>query len=110
MEPERIDAAALLAEAGWVRRLALRLVRDHAAAEDVVQETWIAALRAPAPGGGHLRPWLARVAIHFARKSRRGAARRAGREQLAARPERLPSASEALERLEAQRLLVDAIE
>ena len=39
----RIDD--LLAHAGWVRGLALSLVRDPGAADDLVQETWLAAMR-----------------------------------------------------------------
>jgi RNA polymerase sigma-70 factor (ECF subfamily) len=112
MEPARnpIALEALLAEASWVRSLAERLVRDRAEAEDVVQETWLAALRSPAPEDGRLRPWLARVVLNFARRTRRGHARRTRREEHAARIERVPAASESLERLEIQRLLVDAIE
>lgn len=56
----------LLEHAAWIRRLARRLVQGEARADDLVQETWLAALRA-APRGGPLRPWLARVARNFAR-------------------------------------------
>ena len=34
------DLERLLAQAGWVRSLASRLVADAHGAEDVVQETW----------------------------------------------------------------------
>ena len=37
----------LLAEADWLHALAYGLVRDADAANDLVQETWVAALRAP---------------------------------------------------------------
>ncbi len=105
-----MDAEALLAEARWVRRLARSLVRDDSVAEDLVQETWIAALEGAPADGGRLRPWLARVVRNFARQSHRGAANRARQEAQSARPERTPSTSETAERLEAQRLLVEALE
>jgi RNA polymerase sigma-70 factor (ECF subfamily) len=90
--------------------LARGLVRDHGVAEDVVQETWLAAL-SRAPGEpGRLKPWLAHVLANFARKERRSGARRMEREALAARSEGLPSASEIATRLEAQRLLVEALD
>ena len=38
-------AAALLSEAGWVRRVAARLVRDGSAADDVAQDAWVQALK-----------------------------------------------------------------
>ncbi len=41
----------LSAHAPWIRSLALRLVRDTARADDLVQETFLAALeQRPAPG------------------------------------------------------------
>ena len=50
----------LLAHADWLRGLAARLV--GAEADDLVQDTWVAALRAPPRGSGdEARPWLARV-------------------------------------------------
>jgi DNA-directed RNA polymerase specialized sigma24 family protein len=39
------NLAELLTHADWVKSLARELVRDEHRAEDVVQETWIAALR-----------------------------------------------------------------
>src|SRR5215813_5175843 len=55
----------LLANAEWLRRLAVSLV-GPGAAEDVVQDTWVAALRRPPPRG-RLREWLAVVATNLAR-------------------------------------------
>ena len=37
----------LLAHSQWARALARTLVRDAATAEDLVQETWVAALKRP---------------------------------------------------------------
>jgi RNA polymerase sigma-70 factor (ECF subfamily) len=109
-EPVSIDARELLTQARWVRRLAQSLVRDASIAEDLVQETWLAALEGAPSEEGRLRPWLARVVRNFARQSRRGEANRTRREHVSARSERSPSASETAERLESQRVLVESLE
>src|SRR5258705_13091820 len=98
-----MDAEALLAEARWVRRLARSLVRDDSVAEDLVQETWIAALEGAPADGGRLRPWLARVVRNFARQSHRGAANRARQEAQSARPGRTPPTPETAGRPGGQR-------
>jgi RNA polymerase sigma factor (sigma-70 family) len=64
------DIRELLAHAEWLRRLATRLVGDGDAA-DVVQQTWLAALRSPPAGDRPARPWLAEVLRNFARRSYR---------------------------------------
>jgi RNA polymerase sigma-70 factor (ECF subfamily) len=108
--PREIDADALLAQSGWVSALARGLVHDRAAAEDAVQETWLAALRHAPREPGRLRPWLAHVLANVARKQRRGDTHRTEREAHAARREGLPSASDVAAKLEAQRLLVAALD
>lgn len=91
----------LARHARWIRRLSGALLRDEAAAEDLAQETWLAALKRP-PGGGRLRPWLREVARNFARRHQRGTARRAAREESARAPSE-PEAPDAFaERLEAE--------
>jgi RNA polymerase sigma factor (sigma-70 family) len=105
---------ALLAEAGWVLKLAKRLARDQAAAEDIAQGTLALALERRPPADGGLRPWLASVANRLARHRVRGDARRQAREALvvsARVPESAP-ADEALIRFELQQDLsrrVDAL-
>lgn len=111
MDP-RADAhwtQELLAESGWVRALAARLVADGTAAEDVVQETWVAALTRPPRTDRSLRPWLARVVRAQVALRRRGRTHRRDRELLAARPEPLPSADELAVRSEAHERLVRAV-
>lgn len=108
--PGEIDADALLAQSGWVSALARGLVHDRAAAEDAVQETWLAALRHAPREPGRLRPWLAHVLANVARKQRRGDTHRAEREAHAARREGLPSAGDVAAKLEAQRMLVAALD
>ena len=72
----------LLLHAGWLRRFAVALVKDPDAAEDIVQDTLVAAWQRPAVSTG--RPWLARVARNLAIDRWRSAARREHREQTAA--------------------------
>ena len=47
MRSDPLPPEALLAHAAWLRRLAEVLTRGDADAEDLVQETWLAALRSP---------------------------------------------------------------
>jgi RNA polymerase sigma-70 factor (ECF subfamily) len=78
---------AISEHAAFVRNLARSLVFDEQGAEDVAQETWLAALRhLPEPSAG-IRAWLAKVASNFAYRKGRGETRRSAREQLVARPE-----------------------
>jgi RNA polymerase sigma factor (sigma-70 family) len=103
-----LSSAELSAHAAYLRALARGLLGREAEADDLVQDTFVAALEHPPRGPGGLRAWLATVARNRAMGLRRGAARRAAREADAARPEAGPDASEALERLElAQRLAAE---
>ncbi len=47
MPPAPVPIETLLAHREWVRAVALAVVRDPNAADDVEQETWLAALRTP---------------------------------------------------------------
>jgi RNA polymerase sigma-70 factor (ECF subfamily) len=93
----------------WMRRLVRRLVRDTAGAEDVVQEAQLAALRRRRAGESVERGWLARVALNFARRQRRGEATRRAHEQRGARDESGPAADELAARLDAQRALAEEL-
>src|SRR5690349_11176777 len=83
-EPVPIDPERLLAQTAWVRRLARSLARDEASADDLVQETFVAALRRP-PGGavsdGRLRAWFGFVLRNMAIRRTRSELRRGEREQ-----------------------------
>jgi DNA-directed RNA polymerase specialized sigma24 family protein len=57
----------LLHHSEWLAALARRLVRDGASADDLVQETWLAALRHPPAAGRSVRAWLTTVARRLAR-------------------------------------------
>jgi RNA polymerase sigma-70 factor (ECF subfamily) len=103
------DPEALLAHAAWMRALAINLLGDPAAADDVVQDASIAVLRKPPAEGVALQPWLSRVVRHFAWRRRRGEARRQDHESRAALPEAAPSPADTLERLDLQQTMVDAV-
>lgn len=109
----RIETEALNGELAlqsqWMRRLVRGLVRDAAAADDVVQEAQLAALRRERSGGRVERGWLARVAANFARRQGRDEAVRRGYERDAARAEALAGADELAARLDAQRALADEL-
>jgi len=97
------DLELLLAHSDWLARLARRLVADAAAADDLVQDTWVAALCRPPDAERPARPWLSSVI-------RRLAALRARRQGVCSghRPDPgdpAPPADEALARVEQERAL-----
>jgi len=74
----------LLAELGWLRRLARSLVGPGGSEEDLVQEAWLAAQRVR---GGVSRAWLVRTLRNLAASWHRGESRLRSRERAVARPE-----------------------
>ena len=111
--PTSMNVERLLAESDWLRGLARRLVRDAHAADDLVQDTLVAAIQSgptEVPYGG-LRAWLATVARNFARRGHRDAALRRRHETQAARANREASEAAApeLERMRLQRRLAEAV-
>ena len=82
-----LNPESLLAHADFVRALARSLVLDEHRADDVVQETWLAALQRPPGFGGNLRSWLGTVVRNFAFMARRSDQRRMRRERAAAAQE-----------------------
>ena len=100
-----VPLEALLAESAWLRRLATSLVRDPAAAEDLVQETWLAALKNPPTTDRPLRPWLRTVLENFVRMRARAEQSRAARERREARDEVTQGEVELVDRVEEQRFL-----
>ncbi len=70
---------ALLQHSRWVRALAQSLARDPGLAEDIVQETWVSALRRGPKDDRSLRGWLATILRRHLRQVRRGEARRGRR-------------------------------
>ncbi|MEO6772689.1 MAG: sigma-70 family RNA polymerase sigma factor, partial [Kofleriaceae bacterium] len=106
---ETADLAALLAHADWLRDLARKLV-GGAAADDAVQDTFVAALRSPPDPELPARPWLARVLQNASRMAHRGASRRARREDaLSAIMPPATSTADTVARAETFRTLVELV-
>lgn len=99
----------LLAQSHGIRALALRLVREPADADDLVQDTWVAALQHPPRAGRPAWPWLARVLTNFARRRRRAEGRRRDREEAAATLPPLPSGEELAMRLDLHQQVVSIV-
>jgi RNA polymerase sigma factor (sigma-70 family) len=83
----RIDVETLLEHREFLRRLLRGLIGDASKVEDILQETWIAALDRTDLRRDGLRGWLVTVSRNFARKALRSDSRRRGRERAVARPE-----------------------
>ncbi len=109
MESRAVRIEELLAHADWVRRLAARLVRDPAAADDVTQEVWTRALRSPPRARTNLRGWLAASVRTSVQALRRGERRRSEREQSSWIERDEPGAAELVERAELHRKLVETV-
>src|SRR5262245_9363856 len=105
-----ITVEQLLTHAGWLQRLAARLV-DPSTAEDVVQETWEAALHSPPQAGRSARPWLATVLRNLVRNRARDDRRWEARAQriAAADDAPLPTAEDLLAHHQAQRLVAELV-
>src|SRR5947207_15701623 len=93
MDAAPIPVETLLAHRDWVRAVARAVVRDPNAADDVEQETWLAALRTPPRNESSLRGWLGAVARSRARRIGRTDARRETREAASARGDAAQSAA-----------------
>lgn len=99
----------LMSHSAWLRRLARTLVRDAAAVDDLLQETWLAALKNPPDPNRPARPWLAGVIRRLAAMRTRGEARRVHRQRSTARGEGVPSTAELVEGVDTQRRIAEAV-
>lgn len=99
----------LMVHSSWVRSLARTLVKDPSTAEDLVQETWLAAIKRPPRGDRPLRPWLAQVLRNFARMHMRSESSRSRRQTATAKGEALPASDELVQRVETQRGLAEHV-
>ena len=94
---------------GFVRSLARSLVRDEHRADDLVQETWLAALEQPPGILRSPRSWLARVVRNFARMAYRKEHRRSRHERGAPSTPSLLSPEELVRREETLRSVTEAV-
>lgn len=99
----------LLAQRAFLRRLARSLVRDRSAADDLEQDTWLAALTQPPTSPHAAISWIASTARRIAGKLRRGGERRARRELATTSRERIDGDVDAIHRLELQHAVVAAL-
>lgn len=104
MSPEELQA-----NAKFVRSLARCLVLEEHQAEDIAQETFVAALQHPPDSDRPIRPWLSRVVRNFAVSFFRREKRRKEREEVVLTTETVPSPDEIVEQMELRRLMIDAI-
>ena len=104
------SAEELLVHAGWLRALALRIVRDEDVADDLVQETWVASMRKVPERSESARSWLAKVMLNTLRMRARGDGRRVAREQATLLlDEDVPTQDVLVARAEMQRRLVELV-
>ncbi len=103
------DPASLATHRAFARRLARGLVADAQLADDVAQQSLLAALERPPRDAGAARAFLATVVRRTARRIARSEARRREREHAVARDEALPSSAELVEAMETHRRVVEAV-
>lgn len=99
----------LLRHANFVRGLAKQLVADASSADDLVQDTFLAAVRVGVVPGPGIRTWLATTLKRTASNLRRTVARRVRRESRSALPEPHLGALDIIERVELERLVVSRV-
>jgi RNA polymerase sigma-70 factor (ECF subfamily) len=80
-----VDPESYADQDRFVRVLIRRLVTDQHLAEDLAQDTWLAALRQSAASMFLQRMWLGTVAKNFVLQAARGKVRRLAREKAVAR-------------------------
>ena len=108
-----LRASDFQSHAAFVRRLARRLEASEAAAEDLAQDAWLAAVERPPTQRGSLRAWLASVVRNKATQGLRSSERRRTREELVARDAHSArteaDTAELVERMELHRRVVAAV-
>jgi RNA polymerase sigma factor (sigma-70 family) len=103
------DERPLLEHARFLHRLVRSIVLDESSADDVVQETWLAARAKPPREEIDAVGWFARVARRLALRMRRSARRRIAREEAVAQPERTRTTLEEVSRSEVVRIITKAV-
>ena len=101
-----MDATTLLQHRDFMLRVARAMLRDEADVEDVVQDSYVAALQSAPPRTGRVRPWLGGITRNLARNLNRSEGRRRAREERVARPE---GVEESADRLRWQQRVVEAV-
>ena len=99
----------LLEHGSWLRGLAASLIQDATAVDDVVQETYLAALKSPPDTTRPVRPWLRFVLRNVVRERHRRDQRRLRREQLRTASTGILTSEEIVERVELQKVLAEEV-
>ncbi|MCB9881401.1 MAG: sigma-70 family RNA polymerase sigma factor [Planctomycetes bacterium] len=108
-DPATFDLQLFTQHAAGLRALVRTLVVDDNRIDDVVQETWLAALKSPPRDQKTAFAWLAKVARRMVHRVHREETRRRGRELKRATPEQLPPTDEIVSRELARRQVVDVV-
>jgi len=98
-----------MAHADFVRNLARSLVIDEHAADDIAQDSLMAALSSSQESVRSIRSWFFKVTQNFSKKTIRNEKRRWRREGVVAIPDSVPSTAEIVEREEIRRNVVNAV-
>lgn len=80
-----VNLDQLLTHQEWALRVARQLVHEEGEAEDLVQRTWIAAMRRPPVDPLGIKAWIHKVILNLARERHRRQLARARHEQAATR-------------------------
>ena len=104
-----LSAEQLLQDAAWLRGLARTLAHDRDDADDLVQETWIAAWQRQPDASRPMRAWLTKVVRDLAGMKRRSEQRRAAREAVTDDARAPAAPDELLEQMRLHRRLVDLV-
>lgn len=104
-----IPPDALVAHAGFVRRIAFAILHDDADADDATQATLARGLTTGPTDPGARRSWLSTVVRNQARRLMRRESRLASRERAAARPEATADVADTVVRQETLRAVVEAV-
>lgn len=97
------------ADVAWLTALARSLTSSWPDADDLVQETWMAARNSPPRDGEVRRQWMTRVLQRFHLRALRTDRRRVRREGEASHSEAVPSTSELVERAELHKKLTECM-
>lgn len=104
MNPEE-----LLIHTDFIRRLAKSLVYDENTAEDIFQQTCLAALKRPPKSHHSLRGWFSKVTKNLVYSNKRSETRRIEREKASTIQGVMPSPEKIAAREEMRRRLVDTV-